>query len=493
MTRYKHFKHILTFLVLTLLFSASAFAAKTDFEKIAAEGTSEEIEKILTSTNAARTVIGKNKETFLMLLLKADRSYDIIESAIKAGCEVGIKTKDKKTSLMYAAMYSSDNNVISLIIQKSGLSKKARQKFILLKDNDKKNAFDYAMLNKNNPRAYIFLSEIQEDPDAAKRDFSGMNSATYSPASATSTKDFSDVEKNSPSASEYDNLSTKVITEPTDTEKEVPASTFNSEGTIIATIPESDATSGTAVTQTAPQIPEVTTHSQTYLYDYILSTTEEKSVSEHSGKTIINNPNLTDENGVSLLMKACKSGNSWEVKTLIENGANVNTRDKDGWTPLMYACRYQNNEELVNYLISAGAHIRVRNKYNTTPLIMAAQYNQNPEILRILLKNRKINENEVYNAFILAVSSNNGTDYIKTSKVKLFIDMDIPLNGTWKGMSPLMYACQYNSSTSVIKLLLDSGARISTVDSDGKRAFDYAKANKNLIHDEVYWSLNNSN
>ena len=53
-----------------------------------------------------------------------------------------------------------------------------------------------------------------------------------------------------------------------------------------------------------------------------------------------------------------------------------------------------------------------------------------------------------------------------------------------------MYACEYASSTRVIKLLLDNGALYTIRDSSGKKAFDYAKQNNKLERDEIYWLLN---
>jgi len=478
-------------LFLISLISIPAFSV--DYEELAKTGTDEEVVKALKTNNTLyREVFGSNREPFFILLLKEDRSYDVILEAYKAGCEVTTKTKDKKTSLMYAAQYCSDSKVIEYIITKASGSKKGREKFILLEDSTKQNAFDYSLLNEKNNQAYSILSKYAKDAKASVRDFSKI----FNSSDNSEVLDDNKTEIEQKETPTEEPIEEQIITEQPKKQqifeeaKPEPSETKQEEITVQKEIVEEPVT-----TLDDPiTIPEVTTYAQTNLYDYILNPqTETEEEEKKIEKIIIENPNKKDENGVSLLMKACKNGNDWEVRTLIENGAEVNTRDKDGWTPLMYAVRYQNNISIINTLIENGAHIRVRNNFNTTPLIMAAQYSQNPDVLKILLKDRTISENEVYNAFILAVSSNIGTDYIKTSKVKLFIDMDIPLNGTWKGMSPLMYACQYSSSTSVIKLLLDNGARTSSLDADGKRAFDYAKANKNLTHDEIYWSLNNNN
>ena len=53
-----------------------------------------------------------------------------------------------------------------------------------------------------------------------------------------------------------------------------------------------------------------------------------------------------------------------------------------------------------------------------------------------------------------------------------------------------MYACLYAKSTEIIKLLLDSGSITTIRTQTNKTAFDFAAENKNLVHDETYWSLN---
>lgn len=192
-------------------------------------------------------------------------------------------------------------------------------------------------------------------------------------------------------------------------------------------------------------------------------------------------------------MRAAKAGNDWDVNLLLKNGADVNLRDKDGWTALMYAVRYQNNLNILNMLIENAAYIRVRNKFNATPLLMAADYSQNPEIISVLLKNRSVSEDEVFRAFIFAITGNSSSDHIREAKIKLFLDMGIPLNRLWKGQTPLMYAAQYGKSTLVLKQLIDAGANPALQDENGNTAFEYAKANKNLAHDDIYWSLNGAN
>ncbi len=211
---------------------------------------------------------------------------------------------------------------------------------------------------------------------------------------------------------------------------------------------------------------------------------------DYTSYQLIGSPDTADSKGITLLMKAAKAGNNWELKNLLNSGANVNLKDYDGWTALMYAVRYQENTSIVDLLIDAGAQVKAKNSYNVSALMLAATYNGNPEILRKLLSYYSPSEKEVVQSFVLMLSDNYSSDYSKAAKVDTFIEKSIALNSFYNGKTPLMYAAQYCSSTIVIKKLLDYGAGTSIRSADGKTAFDYAKENPTLPHDDIYWMLN---
>ena len=72
----------------------------------------------------------------------------------------------------------------------------------------------------------------------------------------------------------------------------------------------------------------------------------------------------------SALLDAAKEGNIEAVKQHLANGADVNAKD-DGWTPLHNAAGYS-TKEMVELLISNGANVNVKNEDEWTPLHDAA-------------------------------------------------------------------------------------------------------------------------
>ena len=443
-------KFLFVFLLAALIPAAMYAKNNVDYELLAKQGTEAEIRQAFKENrNLSTQVFGTSRETFLMLALKNDRDIDIISLCLEKESNPSAKTKEGKTPLMYAARYSSDQNVIDLVSKYGIVLKRSRDARVLQKDKSGMDSFAYARMNPEYS-VYQKLTEYTEDPQGL-----------YVPE---------------PRAQETADVPTTEAAQ-------------NSEQTASVS---ADSNSNEQNASNAKQA-EIQQYASAFLLDY--AENEDKPAEQPpANKTeYIENPNAADKNGVTLLMRAAKAGNDWDVNLLLKNGADVNLRDKDGWTALMYAVRYQNNLNILNMLIENAAYIRVRNKFNATPLLMAADYSQNPEIISVLLKNRSVSEDEVFRAFIFAITGNSSSDHIREAKIKLFLDMGIPLNRLWKGQTPLMYAAQYGKSTLVLKQLIDAGANPALQDENGNTAFEYAKANKNLAHDDIYWSLNGAN
>ncbi|XP_061310682.1 protein phosphatase 1 regulatory subunit 12A isoform X2 [Pezoporus flaviventris] len=98
------------------------------------------------------------------------------------------------------------------------------------------------------------------------------------------------------------------------------------------------------------------------------------------------NSQMTVDSSISHLificdLKACIDDNVDMVKFLVENGANINQPDNEGWIPLHAAasCGYL---DIAEYLISQGAHVGAVNSEGDTPLDIAEE-----EAMEELLQN----------------------------------------------------------------------------------------------------------
>ena len=84
----------------------------------------------------------------------------------------------------------------------------------------------------------------------------------------------------------------------------------------------------------------------------------------------------------ALLLTAAKEGKALEVQRLLDAGADVNAKNNDGWTPLLYATQ-DNNTGVACLLIRKGADVNARIGGNTAMSFASA--NGNTEVIELLL------------------------------------------------------------------------------------------------------------
>ncbi len=99
------------------------------------------------------------------------------------------------------------------------------------------------------------------------------------------------------------------------------------------------------------------------------------------------NLELANSKGETILWQATNARSINCVKLLLEKGANVNTYDNDGWTPMHIAV--QNNDiEMVELLMQYHPNINQQDKYGNN-VIWTAVFNSRGEdyLIALLLKN----------------------------------------------------------------------------------------------------------
>lgn len=113
--------------------------------------------------------------------------------------------------------------------------------------------------------------------------------------------------------------------------------------------------------------------------------------------------NMKDSDGWTALMYATDTDDRKMISLLIELGADVNIQDEDGQTALMNAI-FVNATNSAKFLIKHGANINVKDNNGQTPLMIAALSNE-PEIGELLiLKGANVYavDNYGYDAFSIA-------------------------------------------------------------------------------------------
>ena len=112
------------------------------------------------------------------------------------------------------------------------------------------------------------------------------------------------------------------------------------------------------------------------------------------------------------LMMATARGDLWRVKWLVENGANVNWRDEEGYTPMTWAAQH-GHAPIVEYLASRFASVNPTDRAGYTPLMWAAQEGHVTTVEVLLKKgaNPHVNDKRGATAMTLARWSGNERVY----------------------------------------------------------------------------------
>jgi ankyrin repeat protein len=89
-------------------------------------------------------------------------------------------------------------------------------------------------------------------------------------------------------------------------------------------------------------------------------------------------------NSCANLIDTAKKGDTAKVNALLNKGADVNAKDKDGKTALMAASE-KGHTEIVKTLIDNGANVNAKSKIGSTALMLAS-LGGHTEIVQLLKK-----------------------------------------------------------------------------------------------------------
>lgn len=484
------------------------------------DGSKEQIKEALSNepdlVNATR---GIEHQTILMAAAASDRDNEIITLLLKYGAKSKTKTSDGQTALMYAARFNTHPDVLHTLIEDSSFLNSTKKSKILDTDKYGRNTFDYVQENPNKENLLQILYKYVPASEVTLKD----NEEENEPENIVSDRktEIAEVQPSEKPVEEtpvetYSFETQETVPEPTPApvpvtpvvpapqiasvpvtpvqnieEMEVPAPQQEEQEPqaepLVAIIEQKQETTPPVPVQETVKRPDP--YKTEYLFDYIEMADENEIPPEdpnfNTKYTYIENADRKDVNGRTALMREAKAGNIQRIENLIFSGASVNAQDNDGWTPLMYASRFCSNEKVVSLLISKGANIKKKNNYGISSLTLAAGFNKNPMVVKILLDKHSISENDVKAAFLYAL-----TNDAPVPVIDLFIKKGLKINIAYDGKTPLMHACKTNRTTKIIEYLLNNGAKKTYKSSEGKNAFQYAKENPRLPHDEIFWELN---
>lgn len=160
-----------------------------------------------------------------------------------------------------------------------------------------------------------------------------------------------------------------------------------------------------------------------------------------------------------------------KIKSLINEGANVNSQDIDKYTPLHVAAE-KNDVDFINFLVSKGANVNVASTgAGWTPFESAIMKNS-VDAMKALVKHgvRIQPVGKRFNRFLhLAVLSN------APAALKFLLESGLPVDVKDGSGSTPLHKAAFSGDTELIQILLKHGADISATNSHGETPLEIYK------------------
>lgn len=170
--------------------------------------------------------------------------------------------------------------------------------------------------------------------------------------------------------------------------------------------------------------------------------------------------------------RLCREGSPEEVLSAIQKGADLLKNDRDGRSPLMNACGYNRNAEVVRILLSnekyAGAMLYQWDKKCNSSLAYAA-VNPNSEVIKILLEKGavpiKSKVTSIGPSELMLAAAENSNPEVLIMLIKA--GADIKAYNTKNNMTPLLYASAYNPNIRIIETLINAEDKFDYKEAGG--------------------------
>lgn len=202
------------------------------------------------------------------------------------------------------------------------------------------------------------------------------------------------------------------------------------------------------------------------------------------------NINYADDDGFNPLNIAIESGDMELTKFLITNGANVNSLMQDGVSLIGYAIA-QNNMDLLQILIENGANVNNTNgdSWADTPLMTASRLGLDNVVRILLTRNADINAVDINGNTALHTAALNS----QLSVVKLLLEKNPNLDIQNKVGNTALHLAVISGNIDIVGELVLKGAKTKIRNNDGKYPKDIARANNSAAIFEVLREAENKN
>jgi ankyrin repeat protein/beta-lactamase regulating signal transducer with metallopeptidase domain len=173
---------------------------------------------------------------------------------------------------------------------------------------------------------------------------------------------------------------------------------------------------------------------------------------------------------------AAREGDLARVKRFIEEGADVNIRDKGAETPL-YAAVLADNNDVAKFLIDKGADVNVKDSVGRTPLESVILSCGRKDMVELLIaKGANVNAKDKWGVTPLHAACVRGQTDVAELLIAKGADLNAKITGGEVGFTPLHYACSLGHKN-VAELLVTNGADLNAKDNNNQTPLHEACSN----------------
>ena len=170
------------------------------------------------------------------------------------------------------------------------------------------------------------------------------------------------------------------------------------------------------------------------------------------------------------LLEVSKTRDTAQVQKLLGEGADPNTKDKNGWTPLIWAASFGRTDS-VHVLLEKSADVNAKDKIGWTALMSAASKGHTDTVLALVKNGADVNAKDKngWTALIGAADSGH-TDTVR-ALLKNGAEVNAKDNNGWTAL----IGAADSGHTDTMLALLEKGADGSLQDQDGNTALSLAE------------------
>ena len=167
---------------------------------------------------------------------------------------------------------------------------------------------------------------------------------------------------------------------------------------------------------------------------------------------------------------AVYQGDSAKVRSLIDGGTDIDTRDPYGATALHYAAR-RGNKEIVDFLLDKGADVNAKDEDGFVLLHFAASEGHRDVAEMLIVRGADVNAKDKWGWTPLDAAAWDGHKHVAELLIAAGADVNSRYN--W-GETPLIWASQ-QGHTAVAELLIAKGANVNAKDNQGRTPLWHAE------------------